>query len=71
MGIGMFAQLKLLREWSIVQEDPWVVKLVVEPFLHLAHDTQGAIHLSVAREHEERRIFTSGKWWASLVARVG
>lgn len=63
MEIDAFAPLKLLREWPIVQEDPRVVKLVIEPFLHLAHDTQGGIHLPVACEHEERRIFTSRKWW--------
>lgn len=59
MAIDAFAPLKLLREWPIVQEDPGVVKLAVKPVLHLAHDTQGVIYLPVAREHKERRIFTS------------
>ena len=62
METDAFAPLKLLREWPIVQEDPGVVKLAVEPVLHLTHDTQGVIYLPVAREHEERRIFTFGQW---------
>ena len=62
METDAFAPLKLLREWSIVQENPGVVKLAVKPVLHLAHDPQGVVYLPVAREHEERRVFTSGQW---------
>jgi hypothetical protein len=49
--------LKLLREWLVIEEGPWVFVFAVEPLLDLFHDTQGVIHLPVIREHEERRIF--------------
>jgi hypothetical protein len=54
---ALSAPLKLLREWLVIEEDPWVFIFAVEPLLELFHDTQGAIHLPVIREHEERRIF--------------
>ena len=52
--------LKLVREWLVVQEDPRVVELAIEPILHLAHHTQGTVHLPAVCQHEERRIFTVG-----------
>ena len=52
--------LKLVREWLVIQEDPRVVELAIEPVLHLAHHTQGTVHLPAVCQHEERRIFTVG-----------
>ena len=52
------APLKLFREWLVVEEDPWVFVFAIKPLLQLSHDTQGAIHLPVVREHDERRILT-------------
>jgi len=59
-GHGHTVPLKLFREWLVVQEDPRVVELVVEPFLHFAHHPQGAVDLPAVCQHEERRIFTVG-----------
>ena len=44
----------------VVQEDPRVVELAIEPFLYFAHHTQGALDLPAVCQHEERRIFTVG-----------
>ena len=63
------APLKLFREWLVVEEDPWIFVFAIEPLLQLSHDTQGAIHLPVGREHDERRIFTFrfGRRWHDRV----
>lgn len=66
------APFKLFREWLVVEEDPWVFMFVIEPLLQLSHDAQGAIHLPVCCEHNERRIFTFrlGRRWRDRVRRV-
>jgi hypothetical protein len=55
MGVWR-APHKLVRKRLLVQEDPWVTVLVIEPILHLAHGPHGVIDVRVACEHEERRV---------------
>lgn len=53
---GGYGQLKVDRERLLIQEDPRIMVLVVEPVLHLAYGAYGTIDVRIAREHEERRI---------------
>ena len=46
----------------IVQEDPWVIVIPVEPILHRAHGVHGVLDVLVAREHDKRRIFALVMW---------
>jgi hypothetical protein len=43
------AQYKLVRERPIVQEDPGIMVIVVEPILHRAHGVHGVLNVLVAR----------------------
>jgi hypothetical protein len=56
------ALYKFNREGLIVQEDPRVLMVPVEPILHLTHGVHGILDVLVAREHDERRIFALALW---------
>jgi hypothetical protein len=58
------AQYELVRERSIVQEDPGIIVISVESILHRAHGVHGVLDVLVAREHNERRIFALALWRA-------
>jgi hypothetical protein len=62
----MRARFELFREWHVVEEDPGVVVLVIEPVLELTHGLHGALYvrLGIGCEHEECCIFAEWLgWW--------
>ena len=45
-------RLKFVREWDVVEENPWVPEAPVEAFFELLDASDGVPELRIAHEHE-------------------
>ena len=59
---GERARFEIVREGLIVQEDPWVLILAIEPNFYLMHRLHCALDVRVARKHDKRRVLTRTHW---------
>ena len=59
---GGRARFEIVREGLIVQKDPWVLILAIEPVFYLMHGLHRALNVRVACEHDERRVLTTTQW---------
>lgn len=47
---------KVFCERNVVQKDPWIVVMSIEPGLHLLHGGFGAINLFISHKHYKRSV---------------
>jgi len=64
LGVGHHADafLEVIRELDLVEEDPGIVILVVEPVLKLSDALHRSIHLLVPTKHQQDRVCLSELW---------
>jgi hypothetical protein len=56
------AQDKFIWEGLIVQEDPRVIMIPVEPIIHCTYHVHGTLDVLIARKHDECRILALAPW---------
>ena len=70
MRIGRHARLEIIRERLLVQEQPRVLEILVEPVLQPPDAPHRVIDVAIAREHEDDRVrlaFHKGIWMRDVV----
>lgn len=51
-----YARSELFIERFLVQEYVWVLKLLVEPILHLLHALRDALEITIPRKHNDGSV---------------
>ena len=56
MRTGRHARLEIVRERLLVQEQPRVLEVFVEPVLQPPNAPHRVVNVAIAREHEDDRV---------------